>query len=952
MRLIPGAAFLLCMLAAGSTGAAAQSGSIAGSVRSGEGDLIGAAHVRVWNAAGARVAETLTGSNGRFILPSVPSGTYSLTVDVLGYEQGRREGVAVRSGETSTLEIVLSAQAFQLTGIVVSASKREEKVLEAPASVTIVDTRSIEEQAALTPTEHLRDVPGVDIIQQGVQSTNVVARGFNNVFSGSLHTLTDYRIASIPSLRVNLLHFIPSVNEDIERMEVVLGPGSALYGPNTANGVLHILTKSPFESEGTTVTTAVGMRANQTGAAFQQRYDRSLADRAAYQATFRTAHVLGEERQFGFKVSGQYLEANEWIYEDPEEQNERDQVIPFDPDTRIGLRDYGIRRYSAEARGDWRIDEETTATLTAGATMAAKAIELTGLGGGMADNWLNSFVQLRGSRDRLFGQVYYNFSDAGDTYLLRTGNPIVDNSRMLVGQLQHGMDWRATTLTYGVDALYTMPETGGTIHGEFEDEDNVSEVGAYLQAETALSPKFNLVLAGRVDRHSHVDHLVLSPRAALVFQPVQEQNFRLTYNRAFSNPSTLNLFLDLNAGPAPFPLSVLGYHIRAQGTSSAGYDFMDGGQLTGMRSPFAAAVGGDPSDLMPVGTATLWQLVLRGAFQLGQIDEGQYMQLRTLEPTDADVGIDVRDLTTQQVLPLGDLPESFFDFPSVEESLTQTLEVGYKGILGQRLLLAADAWYEHKTNFVSPLIPITPLLQLNPDDLEAWLEQQFTAAGDPNAAANAAALRGLGGLPGAVVSSADVNSPTNANLLVSYQNFGEVDLWGADLSATAIVSDHWQLGLAGSLVSNDWFCVGEDGELAESECTAGGGLGRIVALNAADSKFSARANYRNDDLGLSGELRARYTSAFPANSAAFVGTDCILGGSSAGTGDCVAQYTILDLNLGYQFGNTGLSTQLSITNLFSCGGRDGGCGFNQPYRSFVGVPEIGTFALLRFRYDL
>ena len=104
--------------------------------------------------------------------------------------------------------------------------------------------------------------PGVDIITEGIQSTNVLVRGFNNIFSGSLHALTDHRLAGVPSLRVNLLHFIPSTDEDIERMEVVLGPGSALYGPNTANGVLHIFTRSPLDSAstGTTVTLGGGER--------------------------------------------------------------------------------------------------------------------------------------------------------------------------------------------------------------------------------------------------------------------------------------------------------------------------------------------------------------------------------------------------------------------------------------------------------------------------------------------------------------------------------------------------------------------------------------------------------------------------------------------------------------------------------------------------------------------
>jgi outer membrane receptor for ferrienterochelin and colicins len=79
--------------------------------------------------------------------------------------------------------------------------------------------------------DHLRSLAQVDVIQQGVQSTNVVVRGFNNIFSGALHTLTDHRVAGVPSLRVNIMSWVPSTDEDIERMELVFGPASALYGP-------------------------------------------------------------------------------------------------------------------------------------------------------------------------------------------------------------------------------------------------------------------------------------------------------------------------------------------------------------------------------------------------------------------------------------------------------------------------------------------------------------------------------------------------------------------------------------------------------------------------------------------------------------------------------------------------------------------------------------------------
>src|SRR5690606_37125064 len=105
------------------------------------------------------------------------------------------------AGEASIVGAQLVSSAFSLNPNVVSASKRQEKVLDAPASVSVVDSRSISERPTVTPVDHLRSTPGVDIVSQGVQSTNVVLRGFNNIFSGTLHALTDNRIAGIPSFR-------------------------------------------------------------------------------------------------------------------------------------------------------------------------------------------------------------------------------------------------------------------------------------------------------------------------------------------------------------------------------------------------------------------------------------------------------------------------------------------------------------------------------------------------------------------------------------------------------------------------------------------------------------------------------------------------------------------------------------------------------------------------------
>ena len=136
-----------------------------------------------------------------------------------------------------------------------------------------------------------------------------------------------------------------------------------------------------------------------------------------------------------------------------------------------------------------------------------------------------------------FAQTYVNMSDAGDTYLLRTGAPIVDKSKVWATQLQHSAALGSTIdFTYGADYIKTMPETGSTINGRRENDDNYDEFGAYLQSPVRPVSVIDLVGAIRYDKHSHLNDPVWSPRAGIVFHPSETQSFRVTYNRAFSTP--------------------------------------------------------------------------------------------------------------------------------------------------------------------------------------------------------------------------------------------------------------------------------------------------------------------------------------------------------------------------------------------------------------------------------
>jgi iron complex outermembrane receptor protein len=938
--------YLLALLVALPAAAQAQTGAVSGTLRD-QATGTGLPGIRVEAvAADGRVAgSATTGSGGSYRIANLAPGQYALVISGPDIPV-RRLDATVSAGQTARVDAQLMFGNVRLDPLVVSASKRPEKATEAPARTEVVQEQAIENRPVTTLVEHLRNVPGVDVAQTGLQSTNVVARGFNNIFSGSLHALTDNRIAGVPSLRVNYLHFIPSNSEDVARMEVVLGPGAALYGPNTANGILHIITKSPLDEQGTSASLSGGTR-------------------ELFQGEFRTAHLITPD--LGVKVSGLYLQAREWEYTDPAEIGERtrfacvlsatgctaaqvaaarfartDLARAVGIDTaaaqqrigRIGNRDFDVRRWGGEARLDWRAAPALTTVFSAGMTNAANGIELTGLGASQVQDWRSSYVQARTTWNRLFAQVYLNQSNAGNTYLLRNGAPIVDRSQLLVGQLQHGTSlWSGRqNFTYGADALFTNPRTDGTINGWYENDDQTQEYGAYLQSETAVTPRLDLVLAGRVDLHSALPEPVFSPRAALVFKPREGTALRVAYNRAFSTPSSLNQFLDLGSALPNADLAALGYSLRIQGTGENGFSFRGADGSYQIRSPFTPAGMGGPSQLLPASAAIgFWpaavQVLAAGAAARGApLPPALIGYLQSQAPSGAQVGLNYLDLVTRGTGTLASL--ELQDIDPIRESPSTTLEVGYKGLMANRLLLAADVWWSRKEDLVTPLTIQTPLVTMNPQQLGAYLVPRLAAAGVTGAQA-AAIVEGLARVPLGVISSAGVNAG-GAQALVTYVNVDEtINLWGTDVSATALLGNEFELSGTVSFVNeNVW----------ETE-NAG-----LVTLNAPRWKGGLALNYDNDDTGLFGEARMRYNDAFPVNSGVFIGTRCLNGPDDQPNPlqeDCVQGYTLFDVNLGYRLPMVrGTTVNVLVNNLMDA-----------EYRPFPGSPTMGRMLIARVKYE-
>lgn len=222
---------------------AVQSQSVSGTVTDSEvGYALAGANVALYDANGRLVTGSATDIDGRYTIDANASGTFTVRARFVGYQEGEQT-VTLSSGQNATADFALGQSGFELNTVVVAASRRQEKALDAPASVSVLNARQIEGSVGTSAVEALKYTMGVDMQQTGIDRREMVLRGFNNAFSGALYILTDYRHAAVPSLNLNMYSIMPSMNIDTDRVEVVRGPGSALYGAGVDQGIVHFITK-------------------------------------------------------------------------------------------------------------------------------------------------------------------------------------------------------------------------------------------------------------------------------------------------------------------------------------------------------------------------------------------------------------------------------------------------------------------------------------------------------------------------------------------------------------------------------------------------------------------------------------------------------------------------------------------------------------------------------------
>ncbi len=245
-----------------------------------------------------------SGMDGRYRVVGVPAGSYTVRVQRIGAKARSFENVTVTAGTDSKLDISLEATALQLGGYVVSASRRVEKITDAPATVTRIDAESFKYVAGNSFTAALKEVKGVDFFQTGIAAAGINARGFNSAFNNRMLQMEDNRVAVLPEngLPVGVFTTIPKV--DIAGVEVLIGPGAALYGPDASNGVVTLLSKDPKQYPGFTGEVTLGSNGGNPGNFFDTQPGRVNYN----DVQLRYAGVTGK---IGYKVTGEVLTAQD-----------------------------------------------------------------------------------------------------------------------------------------------------------------------------------------------------------------------------------------------------------------------------------------------------------------------------------------------------------------------------------------------------------------------------------------------------------------------------------------------------------------------------------------------------------------------------------------------------------------------------------------------------------------
>ncbi|HLA78092.1 MAG TPA: TonB-dependent receptor plug domain-containing protein, partial [Vicinamibacteria bacterium] len=243
--------------------------------------------------------------------------------------------------------------------VVVTASKVESTLVNAPATMSVVTSESIMNSPAQNYGDLLRSVPGLNIIQTSARDINITSRQSTVTLSNSQLALLDGRSIYLDFFGLILWDFVPASASEIKQIEVVRGPASAVWGANALTGVVNIITKSPREAAGTSLTLQSG--------SIERECDRCSQTDMGYSFGGALTHARAVSDRIAYKVSAGYFNSDAFsrpagtipVIDDPREAGKKVGGASYPSDSTAGS--FGTRFENSGTRQpklDLRLDQE------------------------------------------------------------------------------------------------------------------------------------------------------------------------------------------------------------------------------------------------------------------------------------------------------------------------------------------------------------------------------------------------------------------------------------------------------------------------------------------------------------------------------------------------------------------------------------------------------------------
>lgn len=465
-----------------------------------------------------------------------------LSVWVLLAVLGTGQSVFAAEGDEDEKKKKGPEQSGHTETVVVTASRTAQPLNNVAAAVTVVTGEQLENSPVDNYGDVLRTVPGVNVAQMSARDIQVTSRGATNSLATSQLVLLDNRSLYLDFFGFVMWDFAPMDPNHIKQVEVVRGPGSAVWGANAMTGVINILTKSPKETPGTTITLGGGELGTLNGA---------------------VSHS-GSKGDFSYRLDASYYE------QDPYDRPTG--IIPGTMTPYPSYTNQGTQQPKVNLRFDWDTEYDSTFSVRGG-WAATDGIIHTGIGPFDIDKGTSlSFVSAEWEHKAQRASFFVNALDGEAPNLLTvdatTGMPIFFTFKSET----YNLDYTNTSIVGGKHAL---TYGGNARHNQFDlsiapQGDTRDEYGAFLQAEM-LFGKVRWLVGARVDDLDPIG-TVVSPRTSVLVKVADKHALRFSYNRAFRSPSMVQNYLDATiftpqlvpamSGLAPF---ALGFNSVASG---------------------------------------------------------------------------------------------------------------------------------------------------------------------------------------------------------------------------------------------------------------------------------------------------------------------------------------------------------------------------------------------------